>query len=230
MIEIIPEKIDSAFLYFHSAGTNSKEFKPFIRELESKMPNTYIWIGDGNISGSPLMFKNSFYGESDYKYWFMFPMQDASSQESFFENKEAMGASLTSASSFVNNLVDQIKRKYHLSTEKIVLSGFQHGSSLVLASAMMRKNDPFKYVILFEPYLLEAYYLDNENIIENTTVICVENNYIRNRTYHWIGIYTDVEFAKMGLKVKKVVIEEGDEKLNQEMVNKALFELESLQA
>ena len=65
MIEIIPDKIDSAFLYFHSAGTNSKEFKPFIRELESKMPNTYIWIGDGNISGSPLMFNNSFYGESD---------------------------------------------------------------------------------------------------------------------------------------------------------------------
>lgn len=225
MIEIIPDKIDNAFLYFHSAGNNSKEFKPFLEEFIEKMPNTYIWIGDGNISFSPLMFRGACYGDSDKKYWFMFPMQDASSQKSFLENNEAMGASLLSAGSFVNNLVDQIKNRYKLSADKIVLSGFQHGSSLALSSAMMRKHDPFKYVILFEPYLLEAYYLNNENIIKDTTIICVENNHIRNRTFKWIGIYTDIEFSKMGLKVKTVTVDKGDEKLNQKMVNSALLEI-----
>jgi len=224
MIEIIPGKIESAFLYFHSAGTDSREFKPFLNEIAAKMPDTYICIGDGHISGSPVMSGSTFYGDSAEKYWFMFPMQDACSQQSFLDNKEAMGASLLSAGSFVNNLVDQIKEKYDLSADRIILSGFQHGSSLVLASAMMRKHDPFKQVILFEPYLLEAYYLDRDSINPDTTVICVDNHHIRSRTYNWIGVYTDAEFSKMGMKVKAITVEDGNDNLNQEMVNRALLE------
>lgn len=225
MIEVVPPKIKNAILYFHSAGTNSNEFKPFLKFLTKKMPNTYFWIGDGNISGSPIMFKDTYYGSDSKKYWFMFPMQDASSKESFQENKEAMGASLISAGSFVNKFIDQIKEKYSLSADKITLCGFQHGSSLALSAAMMRKIDPLKSIILFEPYLLEAFYLNSKNIVTDTKVICIENEYIRNRTYAFIGIYTDHEFSKIGMDVKQITIEEGNDKLCLEMVEKAFNEL-----
>lgn len=222
MIEIIPEKVERAFLYFHSAGTNSVEFEPYLETVKRLLPNTYIWIGDGHISGSPLLYNNSYYGDSEERYWFMFPMQDASSRESFYQNREAMGASLMSAGSFVNSIVDQVKSRFNLSTDKITLSGFQHGSSLVLSTAMMRKNDPFKSIILFEPYLLEAFCFESEPILKETKVICVENSFIRNRTYNWLGIYTDAEFQKMGFEVKSIVTEEGDNKLDKLMVEEAL--------
>jgi len=225
MIERIPEKADRALLYFHSAGTDSREFLPFIDIVESSLENTYVWAGDGNISGSPLMYDNGQFGESGERFWFMFPMQDASSEKSFHRSREAMGASLLSAGAFVNSLVDQIKERYGLSTEKIVLSGFQHGSALALAAAMMRRSDPFRQVILFEPYLLEAFYLEEERIARDTTVLCVDNEHIRERTFAWLGKHTDREFSRMGMDVRRITTEKGDDHLSMEMIEKAVGEL-----
>ena len=222
MIEHIPQDVENVFLYLHSAGTNSIQLQPFLSILKSQLPNTYIWAGDGVISGSPSMEHGTFYGDSANRYWFMFPVQDSSSQESFDRNSEAMGASLLSAGAFLNRFIDQIKDRFNLSTKNIFLSGFQHGSCLALATSMMRKTDPFRYVILFEPYILESYYLQKEFIQKETTIICIENQYIRNRVKNWINIETDKEFEKYGLNVKSIVLKEGAEKLDMDMLNEAI--------
>ena len=78
MIEHIPEKVDKAFLYFHSAGASSAETRAFLPLLIESLPNTYIWAGDGVISKSPLMRQGLHYGKDSKRYWFTFPMQDAS--------------------------------------------------------------------------------------------------------------------------------------------------------
>lgn len=222
MIEHIPNKVENAFFYFHSAGESSDEFQPFLKKMVHSLPNTYIWAGDGFISGAPLMEKNAHYGDSKENYWFMFPMQDASSQKSFIANSSAMGASLISAGSFMNYFVDQTAIRFNLPIEKIILSGFQHGSSLALAASMMRRKEPFKKVILFEPYLLEAYYLGKEIIGNETEVICIENKHIQERAYNWIGNNTTDEMIKFGLNVSSIVLERGEEKLDILMIDETI--------
>ena len=175
MIEYIPDRVDQALLYFHSAGTSAEEIQPFLSGLIENLPNTYIWAGDGVISQSPLMRQGLHYGTSSKHYWFTFPMQDASSPESFAAYVEAMGATLTCAGAYVNVLVDQILARFHLGAEQVVLCGIQHGSCLALAAAMMRVDDPYAVTILIEPYILEGYYLKDELQKPQTTVICLEN-------------------------------------------------------
>ena len=174
------------------------------------------------VSNSPLMNNGMFYGDSEKRYWFMFPMQDASTQKSFYKNSEAMGASLLSSGAFLNSFIDQIKNRFSLSTKKIILAGFQHGSCLALTSAMMRKTDPFKYTILFEPYLLEGYYHKKEFIQKETTVVCIENIYIRNFVKTMMGIETDKEFDKFGMNTYSIILEEGEERLDKGMINEAI--------
>ena len=222
MIECIPKTIKKAILYLHSAGTNSMELKPFLSKMEEELPDTYIWAGDGVICGSPLMNHRSFYGVSKKRYWFMFPMQDSSTQKSFYENKEPMGASLLSGGAFLNRYVDIIKKRFNIPTKNIVLAGLKHGSCLALTASMMRRDDPFSKVILFEPFLLESYYLKNEFIQKETEVICIENQFIRNKVKNWLNIDTNEELKKMGLNVKKIILNEGEEKLDMNMIDEAI--------
>lgn len=221
MIEIIPENVKGAFIYFHSAGQTSEELRPFLEIIRTGLPDTYIWAGDGFISDSPLMFQGANYGNSAKRYWFMFPMQDACTGESFRKNKEAMGASLLSAGAFANNMIDQIRKRFDLSGDSIILSGFQHGSSLALATAMMRTADPFKYAVLFEPFLLEAYYLDKEAVNRTTEILCVDNEHIRKRTYGWFGLNTDEKFGEMGMTVRSFTVRGGDDTLSPAMMESA---------
>ena len=218
MFEIIPKEIDRALFYFHSAGSNSKQIAPFLKEIEALFPTAYIWAGDGNLSNSALISGHPTYGGPEERYWFVFPMDDACSEESFLKNKQSMGASLLSAGSFVNYLVDIVMRRYNLSADKIILSGFQHGGALALSAAMMRKYDPFSQVVLFEPYLLEAYFMDQNMIIPDTGVYCIDNEHIRKRTYNWIGVYTDEELRKMGMNAIKVTVQGGGDHLSMEMI------------
>jgi len=103
----VPDVVELAILYFHSAGTTSEQLRPFLSRLVEALPTTYIWAGDGVISTSPLMRQGLRYGNALERYWFTFPMQDASSAESFAANTEAMGATLSCAGAYVNALVDQ---------------------------------------------------------------------------------------------------------------------------
>ncbi len=190
MIEHIPEQVNAAFLYFHSAGTSSDEFAPFLPHLVEQLPNTYIWAGDGVIGRSPLMHQGSHYANDTKRYWFTFPMQDASSPESFAANTEAMGAVLTCAGCYVNALTDQVMARFQLPAERVVLSGFQHGSCVALAAAMVRRDDPYTLAIIFEPYILEGYYLKDEQSLPATTVVCIDNQHIRQRTIKWLQFDT----------------------------------------
>ena len=229
MIEHIPENVDNAFLYFHSAGRSSNELEPFLSHLIENLPNTYIWAGDGVISDSPLMRHGLNYGkESKRRYWFTFPMQDASSPESFASHSEAMGATLTCSGAYVNAMVDQIKLRFRIPAKKVVLCGFQHGSCIALSAAMIRISDPYAYTILFEPYILESYYLKDEANIPNTTVVCIDNKHIRDRIKNWINIETDKEFQKYGIVTQGIIVEEGGDKLNLLMMQEAIKILKKL--
>jgi len=222
MIEHVPEKVRSAFIYLHSAGVDSQELAPFLPQLIEDLSNTYIWAGDGAISGSPLMNSGAYYGDGEKRYWFMFPMQDASSQKSFQQNSQAMGASLLCSGAFLNSFVDRIMERFDLPASKIVLSGFQHGSCLALAAAMMRKTEPYRFTILFEPYILEAYYLEKESIQAETTVVCIENKYMRKRVKDWLNIETDQEFKKFGMNVTSIVLNGEAEKIDAMMIDEAI--------
>lgn len=222
MIEHIPQQVDSAFLYFHSAGTTSEEINPFLPGLVESLPHTYIWAGDGVISRSPLMRHGLCYGEDAKHYWFTFPMQDASSPESFASHAEAMGAALSCAGAYVNALVDQILTRFHITAKQVILCGFQHGSCVALAASMIRIRDPYAYTILFEPYILESYYLKDELSIPGTTVVCIDNQHIRQRTQNWIHIETDREFQSYGIVTQRVTVEDGDDNLNSAMMDEAI--------
>lgn len=222
MIEHVPEKVLSAFIYLHSAGVDSNELSPFFPKLTQDLPNTYIWAGDGVLSGSPLMNSGAYYGDCDKRYWFMFPMQDIATQKSFQQHSEAMGASLLSSAAFLNSFIDRIIERFNLPTNKIVLSGFQHGSCLALAASMMRKTNPYSFTILFEPYILEGYYLEKDSIQAETNVVCIENHYMRNRVKKLIDIETDKEFKKFGINVTSIVLDGEEEKIDATMINEAV--------
>ncbi len=228
MIEHIPEQVKNAFLFFHSAGESSAQFKPFLPHLIDCLPNTYLWAGDGVISGSPLMRQGLHYGPDPRRYWFTFPMQDASSPESFAQHREAMGATLLCSGAYINALADQIMERFGLAAEDVVLAGFQHGSSAALSASMMRRGDPYAFTILFEPYILEAYYLQQEAALPPTTVVCIDNEHIRTRTQQWIHIETDREFQSYGMNTRRITLEGGSDDLDAAMMEEAIKILLSL--
>lgn len=223
MIELIPDQVDNALLYFHSAGQSSAELEPFLSQFESALPNTYVWAGDGVIRYSPHLKQGSHYGgHSSRHYWFTFPMQDSVSPESFADNAEAMGSSLLSSGAYVNALVDQIKVRFSIPTEKVVLCGFQHGSCVALSASMMRIKDPYAYSILIEPYILESYYLQDEPAIPKTTVVCIDNMHIQDRIMHWMGINTGLAFQEYGMNMESITVDDGDDDLDLSMMKEAI--------
>lgn len=93
MIEITPNTADSALLYFHTRCSCGDEISPFVDEMLAGLPNTYLWVGDGNIDGSPddpVRGNAMSYGSSSQRYWFVFPIQE-STTEAFVAETEAMG-------------------------------------------------------------------------------------------------------------------------------------------
>lgn len=228
MIEHIPQTVEKAFLYFHSARTTSEQLRPFLPMLIENLPHTYIWAGDGVISGSPVMRQQLCYGDDPQRFWFTFPMQDACSTESFRNHVEAMGATLSCGGAYVNMLVDTMMARFGLSAAKVVLGGFQHGSCIALAAAMIRKKDPFAYTILLEPFILESYYLNEESSLPQTTVVCIDNLHIRNRTNEWLDIGTDQEFQRFGMNTMRITVEDGDDHLDSRMMEEAIKILKKL--
>jgi hypothetical protein len=228
MIEHAPQHVSQAFLYFHSAGKSSAEFNPFLPQMIEALPNTYIWAGDGVISGSPLMRQGLHYGGEARRYWFTFPMQDASSPESFATHVEAVGATLSCCGAYINAMADNVINRFHLSARQVVLCGFQHGSCAALAAAMMRIHDPYATTVLFEPYILESYYLKYESSIPRTTVVCIDNQYIRQRTQRWLHTETDKEFEAYGMTTQAITVEGGGDHLDAAMMAEAIKAMKQL--
>ncbi|MBN1965116.1 MAG: hypothetical protein JW910_10750 [Anaerolineae bacterium] len=228
MIEHIPAQVHSALLYFHSAGESGAQFEPFLPQWIERLPNTYLWAGDGVISGSPLMRQGSHYGEDDRRYWFTFPMQDACSQESFAAHIEAMGATLTCGAAYVNRIADQVMARFQLPAANLVLCGFQHGGSMALAASMLRKHDPYACAIVFEPYLLEAYYLQHEDNLPPTTVVCIDNAAIHQRTCEWLKAETTEVLRSYGINIRQITVATGDDRLDTAMMSEAIRIMETL--
>jgi predicted esterase len=222
MIEHVPEKVENALIYFHTAGCNGDEIVPFIKELKRELPTTYIWSADGYIGGSSQMGKDLVYGGNDGRYWFTFPMQDSASAESYRANIEAMGAVLACCGAYINAFIDGIIRRFDLSAKAVVLCGHQHGSCAALAAAMVRKRDPYQTVILFDPYPLETYYLKEERDLPLTKVVCVDTVGLRERNKKWLDEEVDRLFQCYGMNTETVTLTEGGGTVDAAMFREAI--------
>jgi hypothetical protein len=183
MIERIPEKVDSALLYFHTRRSSGDELLPFVDELRARLPNTYLWAGDGPIDGrldDPIMTRAVSYGSGGQRYWFVFPMQE-STPAAFSAASEAMGAVLATSGGYANWVADQVMARFQLPARRVVLCGHQHGACVALAAAMLRREDPFALTLLFDPWPLETLYLQHEHNLPPTRVVCIDNRWVRDR-------------------------------------------------
>jgi hypothetical protein len=231
MIEIVPNAVDSAFLYFHTRQSTGDEIAPFLDELQAGLPNTYIWAGDGNIDGTadPIMGQAVTYGTSSHRFWFVFPIHGFG-QEDFARAVEPMGAVLVTCGGFVNAFVDQVITRFHLTASRVVLCGHQHGSCVALAAAMMRRNAPFALTVLFDPWPLEAYYLQYEQNLPQTKVVCIDNLRVRERERQRGA---DVELYKVfkqhyGINADGVTLPQGEDKPDEHMFREAVRQIKAI--
>jgi hypothetical protein len=81
----------------------------------------------------------------------------------------------------VNALVDQVMARFHIPASRIVLCGHQHGACAALAAAMIRRRTPFSLVVLFDPWPLETLYLDRDQRLPQTKIVCIDNQWVRER-------------------------------------------------
>ena len=156
MIEITPDRVDSAFLYFHTRCSTGDEIAPFVDHLREELPDTYLWAGDGPIEGrydDPIMGKSVSYGTSPQRFWFVFPMH-SSTPEAFAAAAEAMGAVLATCGGYANTIADQVMARFQIAASRVVLCGHQHGACVALAAAMLRRAQPYALTVLFDPWPL----------------------------------------------------------------------------
>ena len=230
MIEIVPNDVDAAFIYFHTRQSTGDEIAPFLDELRAGLPNTYIWAGDGCIDGTedPVMGRAVTYGASPHRFWFVFPMR-GSGQEDFANAVDPLGAVLATCGGYANAFVDQVIARFRLTTSRVVLCGHQHGSCVALAAAMMRRNDPFALTVLFDPWPLEAYYLQYEQNLPPTKVVCVDNLWVRERERQR-GADTELYnvFRRYGINADGVTLTEGQGKPDEYMFREAIRQIKAV--
>jgi len=230
MIEIIPDVVDTALLYFHTRCSAGDEIAPFVDEISRALPNTYIWAGDGSIEGKsqdPIMGNAVSYGVSAQRYWFVFPLH-VSTPEGFAAATEAMGAVLVTSGGFVNALVDQVLARFQIKASRVVLCGHQHGACVALAAAMLRRADPFALSVLFDPWPLETLYLQHELKLPATRVVCIENLWTRQRDRQR-GIDKEIYrvFQQYGMRAEGVTLAEGQGKPDAYMFREAIRQIKT---
>lgn len=231
MIEIVPDNVDSAFLYFHTRSSSGNEIAPFVDEIRASLPNMYIWAGDGCIEGKsddPTMGKAVSYGMGPERFWFVFPMH-SSTAESFAASTEAMGAVLVTSGGYVNALVDQVISRFQIPVSRVVLCGHQHGSCVALAAAMMRRAKSLALTVLFDPWPLETLYLQYEEQLPSTKVICIDNLWVREREKQR-GAVTELykTFRRYGINAEGVTLTEGEGKPDQHMIHEAIQQIKAV--
>jgi hypothetical protein len=229
MIEIVPKVVDTAFLYFHTRCSSGDEIAPFVDEIRGGLPNTYIWAGDGCIEGKtddPVMGRAVSYGSSAQRYWFVFPMQ-ASTVEAFSEAKEAMGAVLATSGGYANAIVDQVMARFQLPATRVVLCGHQHGACVALAAAMLRRADPFALTLVFDPWPLEALYLQQEQRLPRTKVVCIDNQWVKERERQRGAVMPLYQvFQGYGINAEGITLGEGEGKPDRFMFAEAVRQIQ----
>jgi hypothetical protein len=229
MVEIIPQMVDTAFLYFHTRCSTGDEITPFVADIQKALPTTYLWAGDGCIEGQaddPVMRKAVRYGTSSQRYWFVFPMQ-TSTPEAFAVATEAMGAVLATCGGYVNGLVEQVMARFNLLASRVVLCGHQHGACVAMAAAMMRRVQPFALTVLFDPWPLETLYLQHEHELPPTRVVCVDNLWVKERERQR-GASTELYkvFQGYGIRAEGVTLPEGQSKPDGAMFREAVRQIQ----
>lgn len=227
MIEVTPPRVDSAFLYFHTARSSGEEMAPFLGELRAGLPNTYLWAGDGGIEGTgdPLMGGTVSYASSPQRFWFVFPMH-GDRQEDYAKAREAVGAVLATCGGYINTFVDSLMARFHLPARRVVLCGHQHGACVALAAAMMRRADPFALTLLFDPWPWEAYYLQHEHDLPPTRVVCIDNAWVRERERRRgaeVPLYA--VFQGYGIQAEGVTLPEGEARADIHMFGEAVRQI-----
>lgn len=224
MIEIVPQVVDTAFLYFHTRRSTGDELAPIVDEFCRELPTTYLWAGDGPIEGSqddPVMGSAVSYGTSPERYWFVFPMQGHTA-EAFAVATEAMGAVLATSGGYANALADQVMARFRLPAARVVLCGHQHGACVALAAAMLRRADPFGLAVLFDPWPLETRYLAHEQALPPTKVVCIDNAWVRSREQQRGAVKPLYEvFREYGINASGITLPEGENKPDAHMLRVA---------
>ena len=228
MVEIIPQVIDTALFYFHTRRSTGDEIIPFVDDIQKALPTTYIWAGDGCIDGQaddPLMGKAVRVGTSSQRYWFVFPMQ-TTTPESFAAATEAMGAVLATSGGYVNAFVEQVMTRFQLPASRVVLCGHQHGACVALAAAMLRRVQPFALTVLFDPWPLETLYLQHEHELPATKVVCIDNQWVRERERQR-GATTELYkvFQGYGMRAEGITLSEGQGKPDGPMFREAIRQI-----
>jgi hypothetical protein len=231
MIEVVPNVVDTAFLYFHTRCSSGDEIAPFVDDFRRALPNTYLWAGDGCIEGAyddPIMGKAVSYGTSAQRYWFVFPMQ-SSTVEAFTAAREAMGAVLVTAGGYANALVDQVMNRFQIPASRVVLCGHQHGACVALAAAMMRRQSPFALTVLFDPWPLETLYLQHEHEFPATKVVGIDNLWVRERERQR-GASTELYkvFQQYGINAEGVTLAEGQGRPDEHMFREAARQIKAV--
>ncbi len=230
MIEIVPNVVDTALLYFHTRCSAGDEIAPFVDEIRSQLPRTYIWAGDGCIEGAgddPVMGNAVSYGTSTRRYWFVFPMH-SSTPEGFAVTTEAMGAVLATSGGYVNAFVDQVTTRFGISASRVVLCGHQHGACVALAAAMLRRAEPFALTVLFDPWPLETLYLRDERELPRTKVVCIDNRWVRERERQR-GAETALYqvFRQYGINAEGITLAEGAGEPDGDMFREAVRQIQT---
>ncbi|HEY3341563.1 MAG TPA: hypothetical protein VGK81_06075, partial [Anaerolineae bacterium] len=204
------------------------EIAPFVDDIQKALPTTYIWAGDGCIEGKsddPLMGKAVSYGMSSQRYWFVFPMQTRT-PEGFAAATEAMGAVLATSGGYVNAFVEQALARFQLPASRVVLCGHQHGACVALAATMLRRVQPFALAVLFDPWPLETLYLQHEHELPATKVVCIDNQWVRERERQR-GATTELYkvFREYGIRAEGITLSEGQAKPDGPMFREAIRQI-----
>ncbi len=142
---------------------------------------------------------------------------------------EAMGAVLATSGGYVNALVDQVSSRFHILASRIVLCGHQHGSCVALAAAMMRRQDPFALTVVFDPWPLESLYLEREQKLPSTKVVCIDNLWVRERERQRGA---EMELYKVlrryGIQAEGVTLPEGEGKPDAFMFREAVRQVKKV--
>ena len=231
MIEIVPQVVDTAFLYFHTRRSTGDELAPFADEFCRELPTTYLWAGDGPIEGGqddPMMGSTVNCGTSRERYWFVFPMHGRTA-EAFASATEAMGAVLATSGGYANALADQVMARFRIPAARVVLCGHQHGACVALAAAMLRRADPFSLAVLFDPWPLETLYLAHEQGLPQTKVLCVDNAWVRAREQQRGAVKPLYEvFREYGINADGITLPAGEGKPYAHMVRAAAQQIKAL--
>jgi hypothetical protein len=153
----------------------------------------------------------------------------SSTTESFVAATEAMGAVLVTSGGYVNALVDQVLARFNIGASRVVLCGHQHGACVALAAAMMRRADPFALTVLFDPWPLETLYLQFEQQLPETKVICIDNLWVRARERQRgseIELYK--VFQRYGMNAEGITLTEGQDKPDGYMFREAVRQIKSV--